>query len=72
MTAMTNRDKINRTCIYDLLVNMAQWTSQCVLMLLSDMSLEHKCERCRSYSYGDCEHCIQDWLNEEFSTDFSR
>lgn len=62
---MTNGEKLNNTCAYDLLTGMAQWTSQCVLLLVSDMSLEDKCNRCRRYSYGDCEHCIQDWLNEK-------
>lgn len=69
---MTNRDKINRTCIYDLLIDMTQRTSQCVLLLVSDMSLEGKCSRCRRYNYGECEHCIQDWLNEEVTNDGQR
>ena len=69
---MTNRDKLSKTCIYDLLINMTQWTSQCVLLLVSDMSLDHKCNRCRRYNYGECERCIQDWLNEEVTNDGQR
>lgn len=69
---MTNRDKLSKMSIFDLLINMTQWTSQCVLLLVSDMSLEGKCNRCRRYSYGDCERCIQEWLNEEVTNDGTR
>lgn len=30
------------------------------------------CSACGKYVHDGCEKCIQEWLNEDFSTDFSR
>ncbi len=65
---MTNRDKLSKMSIFDLLIDM----TQCVLLLVSDMSLEDKCNRCRKYRYGDCDRCIQEWLNKEVTNDGTR
>lgn len=70
---MKNRDKLSQTCTYDMLVNMATNSGICPLQAVADISRESKILRCYKYVHdGSCEKCIQEWLNEEFSTDFSR
>lgn len=51
----TNRDKLNNTDIYDLLVkmNIELISRNCILSILEK---NHKCE-------GNCPDCIQKWLN---------
>lgn len=69
---MKNRDKLSQTCTYDMLVNMANNSGICPLQVVAGISRETKILRCYKYINDGCEKCIQKWLNEEFSTDFSR
>ncbi len=56
-----------------MLVNMANNAGVCPLQAVAGISRETKILRCYKYVHdGCCEKCIQNWLNEEFSTDFSR
>lgn len=69
---MTNREKLNNTCTYDVLVKMAN-KGTCPLQVIAGISRESKILRCCKYVHdGCCEKCIQNWLNEEFSTENSR
>lgn len=68
----TNRDRLLQTCTYDILVNMANNTGICPLQAVSGIPREDKIMRCYKYINDGCEKCIQEWLNEDFSTDFSR
>ena len=68
---MKNRDKLSQTCTYDMLVNMATNSGICPLQAVAGISRETKILRCYKHINGGCEKCIQEWLNEEFSTDFS-
>jgi len=71
---MKNRDKyILQRNEYDMLVSMANNTGVCPLQAVAGISIETKLLRCYKYVRdGCCEKCIQNWLNEEFSTESSR
>lgn len=58
---MTNREKLNNTNIYDLLVEMN--TKGCFVGCIIDMFTDHKVELCKSHER--CQSCINDWLNSE-------
>jgi hypothetical protein len=68
---MKNREMISKTCTYDNLVNMLHNTGMCPLQAVAGISRETKILRCYKYIHDGCEKCIQNWLNEEVSTDFS-
>ena len=68
---MNNRDKISKTCTYDMLVAMLHNTGMCPLQAVAGISRETKILRCYKYLHDGCEKCIQNWLNEDISTDFS-
>lgn len=68
---MKNRDKISKTCTHDMLVTMLHNTGMCPLQAVAGISRETKILRCYKYLNDGCEKCIQDWLNEDVSTDFS-
>lgn len=68
---MKNRDKILKTCTYDMLVNMLHNTRMCPLQAVAGISRETKILRCYKHVHDGCEKCIQHWLNEDVSTDFS-
>ena len=61
---MTNREKLNSECMYDLLCRMNN-----KLLLRSDSCImsalcESPSSRCAEYK-GYCDRCIEKWLNEE-------
>lgn len=68
---MKNRDKLLNTCIYDILVYMANNSGICPLQAVGGISREAKIIRCYKYVHDGCEECVQSWLNEEVSTEFS-
>ena len=62
---MTNREKLTKTALYDLLCNMNKSLAKvnpngaCIMKALN---ANYKCEYILEYNCGEC---IQDWLNEE-------
>ena len=68
---MKNRDKILQTCPYDMLMAIEKHTHICPIHIAVGLSRENKIMRCSKYVHTGCEQCVQDWLNEDFSTDFS-
>ncbi len=69
---MKNRDRILNTCTYDLLMAIEKNTGICPIHAVVGLSRHDKTMRCCKYVYSGCEGCVQNWLNEEFSTGFSR
>lgn len=62
---MTNREKLNSECMYDLLCRMNDKSMVCVLKLLN----KEKRIRCdmliKNPTKQTCHACIAEWLNEE-------
>ena len=64
---MTNREKLTKTALYDLLCNMNKNLAKvnpngaCIMKALN-ANYNYKCEYILEYNCGEC---IQDWLNEE-------
>ena len=69
---MKNRDRLLGTCTYDMLVDMANNSGVCPIQAVAGISRENKIMRCYEHVHDGCEKCIQEWLNEEFSTENSR
>ena len=61
-----NREKLMEQSLYDLLCmmneNLRAFNSTCVMIGL--IGYDKKVIRCYEYK-GDCEKCLQEWLNEE-------
>lgn len=48
---------------YDILVNIAENSQCCALVLIGSNTTPFHCEF--AYRGGNCKNCIQKWLNEE-------
>ena len=55
-----------------MLVDMANNSGVCPIQAVAGISRENKIMRCYEHVHDGCEKCIQEWLNEEFSTENSR
>ena len=64
---MTNRERLNNTCTYDVLVDMANNSGICPIQAVAGISREDKIMRCYKYVHDGCEQCIQNWLNEDIN-----
>ena len=64
---MKNREQLNNTCTYDILVNMANNVGICPLQAVAGIPREEKIMRCFNHIQGGCEPCIQQWLNEDIN-----
>ncbi|MBR1723579.1 MAG: hypothetical protein IJ723_00945 [Ruminococcus sp.] len=64
---MTNREKLNNTALYDLLMKLHENVGEagCIIELLEG-ALPFFSQLCESY--GGCEECLQGYLNEEVNT----
>lgn len=70
---MKNRDKyFTQKNEYDLMMDIEKNTNTCPIRVIAGISREAKIMRCYNYRHEGCDKCVQKWLNEEFSTDFSR
>lgn len=63
---MRNRDRINKTCLYDFLLDLNRKIidnggSYCIVDLLTD---EQHMDLCKKYN-GDCALCVESYLNAE-------
>lgn len=60
---MTNREKLNKMCISDILRSINHVTDTCVVLML-----EYAISNGKTYGkdpgcQGNCDECIQKWLN---------
>lgn len=60
---MTNREKLNKVCISDILKSITRVTYTCVVSML-----EYAISNGKTYGKdpgctGNCDECIQKWLN---------
>lgn len=60
---MTNRDKINKTCIYDLMMQIGGRTSICPVLLFGGTIPPKYSARCEIPKH--CDECVRIWLNKE-------
>jgi hypothetical protein len=60
---MTNRDKINRTCIYDLMMQLGENVHICPVLIFGRVIPEKYNVGCRIPQH--CDTCVRDWLNKE-------
>jgi hypothetical protein len=63
---MRNRDRINKTCLYEFLMELNRRIidnseSYCIVDLLTD---EQQMDMCKKYK-GDCSLCVEGYLNAE-------
>lgn len=61
---MTNREKILKTNIYDLMMTIANRLENGDICPIKLISGQYNYSRCKKYSYV-CGQCIQKWLNQE-------
>lgn len=60
---MTNREKLNKMCISDILRSINHVTDTCVVLMLEYAISNGKAYRKDPSCTGNCEECIQKWLN---------
>lgn len=60
---MTNREKLNKMCISDILKCVNHITDTCVIAVLEYAMSNGKTYGKRSDCSGNCDECIQKWLN---------
>ena len=63
---MNNRDNLYKTCMYDLIIEVAERAAICPIVLFSGFIPESYNVKCEIPS--DCKDCVQNWLNEEVKT----
>lgn len=66
---MTNREKLRRMAIYDLLCRMQENLEQCNIdgetpCVMNSLGADNGIGRCIKAN-GECRDCIATWLNEE-------
>ncbi len=59
---MTNREKLNRMNIYDLLLLMSGNCDMCIIRIISGVPVNREMVRCTRYIH--CAECLADWLDE--------
>lgn len=62
---MTNREKILKTNIYDLMMKVASKTDFCPIILFGDVCPERIDNDVDCRIPSDCKDCVQRWINEE-------
>lgn len=61
---MTNREWINKQCLYDILILMQKQRGFCIIEDLTN-KLPKTCIAFLNSPYDSCEECIQKWLNQK-------
>jgi hypothetical protein len=61
---MTNREKLNSECLYDLLCRMQKNGNDCVILQLTGEYQDKQCEDYRRGWVVQCRECIAAFLNE--------
>ena len=60
---MTNREKLNKVCISDILKSVTRVTDTCVIAVLEYAMSNGKTYGKHSDCSGNCDKCIEKWLN---------
>lgn len=60
---MTNREKLSKTNIFDLLCRIDKGIKQKATCVIETLDKHNACERCELGK--NCGKCIAEWLNEE-------
>lgn len=60
---MTNREKLNKVCISDILKSVTRVTDTCVIAVLEYAMSNGKTYGKHSVCSGNCDECIEKWLN---------
>lgn len=60
---MTNREKLNKMCISDILKSVTRVTDTCVIVVLEYAMSNGKTYGKQSDCSGNCDECIEKWLN---------
>lgn len=60
---MTNREKLNKMCISDILKGISKNSMNCPIVLMERILRNDKNYSPALNCFGDCDECIQKWLN---------
>ena len=60
---MTNREKLNKMCISDILKGLAKGSPCCPIVLMERILRNNKYYDPILGCWGNCDECIQKWLN---------
>lgn len=60
---MTNREKLNKMCISDILKGISKNSMNCPIVLMERVLRNDKFYRPLLMCDGNCDECIQKWLN---------
>lgn len=60
---MTNREKLNKVCISDILKGIAKSSLYCPIILMERILRNDKNYSPTLKCFGNCDECIQKWLN---------
>lgn len=62
---MTNRERLNRTNMYDILLTISNNCDLCVIRIIGGIPANRKMVRCDRYNC--CAACLADWMNEKYN-----
>ncbi len=62
---MTNRERLNRINLYDLLFTISNNCDLCIIRLIGGIPAHRKLTRCDRYT--SCAECLADWMNEKYN-----
>lgn len=60
---MTNREKLSKMCISDILKGIAKSSLYCPIILMERVMRNNKYYSPSRCCTGNCDECIQKWLN---------
>lgn len=62
---MTNRERLNRTNMYDILLTISNNCDLCVIHIIGGIPANRKMVRC--VNYESCAECLANWMNEKYN-----